>query len=146
MFVFGVYHFIISCKRESMETFALVLLVFSISCAKSSGFYVTTKRYTWHDAVRNPPCHIVGMTNESIVAFSLIDADREVIIYYLIILCTFKLYIAISRSPIPLTHKHETKTVSGTSECEWSGPVCDYPRRENVIYFQMYDIHVHVFY
>ena len=64
-----------------METFALVLLVFSTNCAKSSGFYISSENYTWHEAVRNPPCHIVGMTNESIDAFSLINADTQVTLY-----------------------------------------------------------------
>ena len=64
-----------------METFALVLLVLSIRCAKSSGFYITNENYTWHEAVRNPPCHIVGMTNKSVDAFSLINADTQVFLY-----------------------------------------------------------------
>ena len=58
--------------------FYISLMCFTI-CVRSSMFYLTNTTYTWHEAVRNPPCHIVGMTQESIDAFSLIDPLKVII-------------------------------------------------------------------
>ena len=43
----------------------LLHLTFMVSSIQTWNFYISEDEYTWNAAVNNPPCHIVGMNEES---------------------------------------------------------------------------------
>ena len=62
-----------------MELLRYLLLMFlNIRNVRPSGFYITNATYTWHEAIDNPPCHMIGMTRESIDALTPRNESRFV--------------------------------------------------------------------
>ena len=63
-----------------MDSFIFLLLVGCSRCGMSTEFFITNATYTWQEAVDNPPCHMVGMTQESRDTFALLNLKSQVII------------------------------------------------------------------